>query len=150
MTISPRNKCKIVLSAVLDGRIRATVQRERKESETVMFNTILDFWEWPEIEKDTVIIFSSQGLVPKLNVPYQLILFFCSPDEIKTFVALIDAGDQTGWISCFRDLVIALDAEQFPIYKLVGTSVDLSHLIHNPKGYTLAELCRVYRDDWFW
>lgn len=150
MTIFPPNNNRIDISAAPDGRIRATVQRERKKPKTMVFNTILDFWEWPEIERDTVISFSDRGLVPKLNVPYQLILFFCSPDEIKTFVALTDAGDQKGWISCFRDLVIALDAEQFPIYKLVGTSINLSHLIHNPKGYTLDELCRVYRDDWFW
>lgn len=146
MTIFQQKIKEIILSATPDGRINATIHRGRGKPETSVFNTILDFWEWPEIDTETAIIFSSRGLVPKLDVPYEFIFMFCSPAEIKFFVALTDAGDQIGWLNRFKDLAVALDAEQFPL----ETGVDLSHLIHNPKGYTPEELCRYYRANLFW
>lgn len=150
MMMFQQNNKGIILTAAPDGRIRATLQRERGKPETITFNTILDFWEWPGISPRTAISFSARGLVPKLNVPYELIFWFSAPDEIKTFVALTNSGNQGAWLNLFSELLKALDTERFSIRSFVGTSIDLSHLISNPKGYSPAELLRCYRDDWFW
>lgn len=141
---------KITITATPDGQIKAEIQRNRGHPEIILFSTLLELLEWPEIETETPIIFSNRGLVPKLNVPFELIFLFCSPEEIKTFVALAESGDQLGWLAKFKELVVALDEEHFPLNELILGRYDLAPLISNPKGYHLGDIYRCYRADCFW
>lgn len=140
---------KIFASAAPDGRIKAKIYRGHSRTEPVMFNTVQDLFEWPEISEKTELNFRPKGIVPDLTLPCEPIFYFCSPDEIIGFVAFTQAGDRAGWLEAYANLIKSLQTEQFSLASIVGNSVDFTDLISNPKGYTIDDLIRRYEDGWF-
>lgn len=139
---------KVYVSAAPDGRIKAKAYRDDSRIEPILFDTVRDFLEWPELSEATKVEFSPKGIVPRMALPCEPIFYFCAPDEIKDFISLTYSGDRVGWLEKYKDLIKALHAEQFDISSIVGNSVDFTDLISNPKGYTPEEMIRRYEDIW--
>lgn len=139
---------KVYVSATPNGRIKAKAYRGNKKDEPVLFDTVQNFFEWPELSEETKVEFTPKGIIPRMALPCEPIFYFCAPDEIKDFISLTDAGDRVGWLEKYTDLIKALHAEQFDVSCIVGNSVDFTDLISNPKGYTPEEMIRRYEDIW--
>lgn len=140
---------KIFVSVAPDGKIRAKVYRGHSRVEPLLFDTVQDLLEWPEISERTPVRFQSKGLVPNLILPCEPIFYFCSPEEIKEFISMTNAGNRVGWLEKYTELIKALQAEHFDIGSVTGGRVDLTDLISNPKGYTVEQMIRCYEDGYF-
>lgn len=124
---------RIFVSAAPDGRIKAKIYRGQRQTESLMFNTVHDLFEWPEITDRTEVEFTAKGIVPNtLVLPCEPIFYFCSPDEVMDFMALTRSGDRLGWMERYTALIKSVHAEQFNLENMVGTSIDLTDLISNP------------------
>lgn len=139
---------RIFVSAAPDGRIKAKIYRGQRQTEPLMFNTVHDLFEWPEITDRTEVEFTAKGIVPNaLVLPCEPIFYFCSPDEVMDFMALTRSGDRLGWMERYTALIKSVHAEQFNLENMVGTSIDLTDLISNPNGYDLQLMIRRYEGD---
>lgn len=139
---------RIFVSAAPDGRIKAKVYRGHDRNEQMMFNTVYDLFEWPELTEQTEVEFTAKGIIPNtLILPCEPIFYFCSPDEIMDFMALTSSGDRLGWMERYTTLIKSVHAEQFNLESMVGTSVDLTDLISNPNGYGPELMIRRYEGD---
>ena len=140
---------KIFVSVAPDGKIKAKVYRGHSRVELLLFDTVQDLLEWPEISERTPLEFKSKGLVPDLILPCEPIFYFCSPEEIKEFISMTNAGDRAGWLGKYLELIKALQAEHFDIGSVTDGRVNLTDLISNPNGYTVEQLIRRYEDSYF-
>lgn len=139
---------RIFVSAAPDGRIKAKIYRGQRQTEPLMFNTVHDLFEWPEITDRTEVEFTAKGIVPNtLVLPCEPIFYFCLPDEVMDFMALTRSGDRLGWMEQYTALIKSVHAEQFNLENMVGTSVDLTDLISNPNGYDPQLMIRRYEGD---
>ena len=76
---------KVFVSVAPEGRIKAKAYRGHSRVELLLFDTVQDLLEWPEISVETPVEFRGKGLVPNLKLPCEPIFLFCSPEEIKEF-----------------------------------------------------------------
>ena len=96
---------KVYVSAAPNGRIKAKAYRGNKKDEPVLFDTVQNFFEWPELSEETKVEFTPKGIIPRMALPCEPIFYFCAPDEIKDLINLDNwiNGETGGYLRVTRE-----------------------------------------------
>lgn len=143
----------VVALVEISGQISATLYRGLPQNGKLMvktFPSLRDLLEYPGITARTNLLLDDMALAPDMYLPADLILWFCSPEEVSAFIRFNQSGDNNAWLERYIDLIQNLQEEGFPMPDDLAGNQALKDLIENHGRFSVGELVERYQDRrWF-